>query len=173
MCGHVRGGVLKAIETGLFPGLPGAARWRDLAGLGIALPSLNKARRDAVSDSPPGFSTISLGSRSILVVFIVFIRSIADDLAISRLERQWLQAVCGDSRRGADTSNDVILVDLERFSDEMASDSMIRLAGQPFQCEYRVKRRPRGSRRNDGAPQFLQWVAAALSSTYVTMNMKL
>jgi len=107
------------------------------------------------------------------VIFIVFIRSFADDLAISRLERQWLQTVCGDTTRGSDARNDVILEGLEGFSDEMTSDSMIRLAYQPFQCEYRVKRGARGSRRNDGAPQVLRRVVAALISAYVMMGIKL
>lgn len=105
--------------------------------------------------------------------FSVFIRSFAGDLAISRVERQWPQAVCGVTTRGSDARNDAILVDLEGFSGEMTGDSMIRLDGQPFQCEYRVKREPRGGRRNDGTPQFLQWIVTALISAYVMMDIEL
>ena len=38
----------------------------------------------------------------------------------------------------------VILVDLEGFSEESGGDSLILIAGQPFQCIYKDKRGPQG-----------------------------
>ena len=50
----------------------------------------------------------------------------------------------------------MILVDLEGFREELGSDSMILIAGQTFQCEYRGKRDPRG-RKTVSAHLISRW----------------